>query len=259
MTSTLALKKSDYESEVGEYHGFGMTAEEWSARDLQIVQADVKAGLRKFYFCGHPWTFLNPLTTLTLESGAKTIPLPESFGGMDGGQRILVLGSSNQRVTVLPLSAPQKVEQMYQSSTQTGRPQMIAQRPIKNVPSGSTQRSELVVYPLADQAYTLKMHHFFTPDYLTDVNQPYAMGGPEHHQTILHCCLAQAELTRDNMLGVHNVAADRLLAQSMQIDRRKQPKKLGRDIDRSDELIGDDNFRGQTEATGMTYNGIFYS
>ena len=266
MTSTLALKKADFESEVGEFMGWGRGTVDgdpaWSTQKTTIIKMDVKSGLRRFYFNGHPWTFLNPMATLILPSGNTTIRLPDDFGGVDGGTQILVMDSNGGRIGILSLTGPGRVEQMYLDQSSTGSPRMIAQRPLKGQNIGKMQASEMVVYPTADQDYTLKFHYFFTPDYLLDVAQPYAAGGVEHHETIMECCLAVAEARRDNTLTVHASEAQRLLEQSIRLDRRRQPKKLGYNRDHSDRIDdqhwNDWNDHGLSNSSGVIINGVQY-
>lgn len=262
MTSTLALKKADYESEVGDFMGWGRGTLggdiAWTAAKIIKIHMDVASGLRRFYYCGHPWTFLNLMATLTLKSGSTTVQMPEDFCGLEGGTKALVLNSTGSRIALLDFLGAGRVQQAFADSGSSGPPQMIAQRPVKMMAAGKLQRSELLIYPEADQDYTLKFPYFFTQDYLLDVTQPYAYGGVEHHETILECCVAVAEIRRDNAMGVHSMEAQRLLQMSIQIDRRKQPKKLGYNRDLSDGIEEDWNSRGQTTSGGVVINGISY-
>jgi hypothetical protein len=266
MNSTLALQKSDYEAEVGEFMGRGRglgTANDpaWSSEDDTKIKFDVKSGLRRFYWPGHVWSFLKPFATLTLTSGESSVELPDDFGGVDQGARCLVIDPDGNGVMTLTFCGPQSVEAAIVGNTgSTGLPVMIAQRPQKEMANGKMQRSELIVFPEADQTYTLKFPYFITPNYLLDVTQPFAYGGVEHHETILECCLAVAELRRDNILGVHSAESQRLLQRSVEMDRLKQPKRLGMNLDYSDHVDYDPlNTRGWTPGGGVTINGTLYT
>lgn len=238
MNSTLALAKVDFESELGYFMGVGYGAlrgdPAWSTRDTQQIEMDVASGLRRWYFCGHPWSFLRQTATLTLAAGATTIPIPEGFAGLDNGTEIIVLDASGNRISRLFCGNVNKVQGGLGLGVTTGMPGMICLRPIKNVETGKLQRTEFYVWPAADQAYTFTFPYFFTPDYLLDPKQPYALGGVEHHEAILEQCLAVAEARRDNTMSVHAMEAKRLLEISIQIDQRQQPIKLGYNRDRSD-------------------------
>lgn len=262
MNSTLALKKAHYESEVAEFRGFGRGEDAgdtaWTDKMLTTIQMDVASGLRRFYYCGHPWTFLKPYASLTLPDGATTVQLPDDFGGVDQAAMVVVANSDGQYVAELSFEGAGKVVRLSSESTSSGPPVCIAQRPLKQMQSGKMQRSELYVFPTSDQDYTLTFPYFITPNYLLDVTQPFAYGGIEHHETILECCLAVAEARRDNQLGVHSNEAQRLLQQSIQIDRRKQPTRIGYNGDRSDCLWADDVFSRVNQSNGVVINGVTY-
>ncbi len=260
MPSPLALKKADYQAEMGSYLGWGRT--EWAddeGKDAKM-QMDTASALRRFYWPGHPWSFLKQPVSLTLLTGETTVAIPESYAGLDGGTEISVLDSSDNRIAKLMPIHWGTVQARFGSGTSTGSPLLISQRPVKNVPPGTTQRSEFYIWPEADQDYTLTFPAFYTPDYLLDAKFPYALGGIEHHETILEICLSVVELRRDNMRGVHNQEAEIMLRKSIAMDMRKQPIKLGVNRDRSDgpefdrwNGHGFGSFQG-----GVTIDGIRY-
>ncbi len=266
MNSTLALKKSDYEQEVGEFMGWGRGEaagdtpwEEVGQFVEQKILMDVKSGLRRFYWCGHPWSFLKPLATVTLRTGASTVSLPDDYGGVDGGAEVQIVNEGGVGLCPLKLIGPGEVKRLHtESPDSSGSPRAIAHRPMKTMPDGAMQLQELYVFPSADQDYTLTLPYYFTPNYLLDVT-PYAYGGVEHHETILECCLAAAELRRDNVSGIHSAEAPRLIQVSISMDRRKQPTRLGYNRDRSDGQEDDWNGRGRTIGGGITINGTLYT
>ena len=270
MTSTLAISKAVYEAELGDFMGWGRGTVgangvlTWPGDEQTRLQIDVASGLRRFYFCGHPWSFLDPKETLTFTAGQQTITLPEDFGGVQGGASALILDSNGNKVGVLSFVGASLVEQCYEDTTSTGIPRRICYRPIKKMQAGRLQREELLVWPIPDQAYQVVFHYFITPDFLTDVTQPYAYGGVDHHETILELCLAVAEMRRDNAALVHGPESLRLLELSKVIDKRKKPTRLGYNRDRSDDRIDDhwwDNWGGNqvTTSNGVWINGILYN
>lgn len=265
MNSTLALQKRDYESEVGDFMGWGRGEhggdEDWPADKVIKIQMDVKSGLRRFYYCSHPWSFLNPMAETILASGTTSTVLPDDFGGIDGGTKATLLNSNQTYIRPLWFTGPQRVTQAEaELSESTGCPRIIAIRPVKGMASGKMQRWELAYFPETDQAYTLAFPYFVTPDYLLDVTQPFAYGGVEHHETILESCLAVAEMRRDNNAGVHAMEFQRLLAMSIAIDRRKQPTNLGPSYDSSDGVDWDKyNGHGYVTEEGVLINGVRYT
>src|SRR5690242_19895976 len=105
MQSTLALRKSDFESAVGDFMGMGRNTEEWTDdEEIARVREDVATALRKFYFCGHPWSFLKPAAQVTLLTGNSTTALPDDFCGTDAGTMVSVLNSSDVAIWQVKLS-----------------------------------------------------------------------------------------------------------------------------------------------------------
>lgn len=275
MNSTLALKKSQYEAEVGYFMGFQRGEEfgdpAWDDNQRVTIQFDVASGLRRFYYCDHPWSFLNPFASLTLHEDASEVLLPDDCMGVDGGTKVSVSNSSTgQWLLSLNFRNPALVHQALLSMPDaTGLPQIMGMEPIKGIPVGQMQRFRMVMFPKADRDYVLTFPYTLTANYLLDVLQPYAYGGVEHHETILESCLAVAELRRDNRIGVHATEFQRLLAISMHKDRLKNPTVLGMNMDRSDgpDLLRRNpnqqawmNGRGWTNAGGgVTIDGTYYS
>lgn len=267
MNSTLALKKSDYESEVGEYRGFGRGVlggeDAWSTSSTTIIQLDVKSGLHRFYYCGHPWSFLKPFAQVILPQGETSTTLPDDFGGIDGGTKASLQNQSALFLRWLDFTGPSRVVQSIAlTPSAVGIPRMLAIRPLKTMGPGKMQTHELIFFPKTDQDYTIIFPYFITPNYLLEPSQPFAYGGVEHHQTILEMCLAVAEQRRINQLGVHNQEALRLLELSKDIDRRQQPTNLGPNVDMSDNVgwwnrryneHGWSNLGG-----GVRINGVLY-
>ena len=263
MNSTLALAKADYEKEVGYFLGYGRGAgdgdSEWTADQQIIITADVKSGLRRWYYCGHPWSFLKPFAAIAIPEGATTVELPDDFGGIDGGTTANLTNSSNSFLARLQFKNPGKVLQALSEATAaTGPTRIISIRPVKALKPGKMQTQELYFFPEADQDYTLTFPYFVTPNYLLD-HTPYAYGGVEHHEAILESCLAVAEARRDNAMNVHSAEFKRLLQLSVEIDRRKQPTNLGQNRDTSDG-VGFDQWNGHGwQATGgVTINDVYY-
>lgn len=266
MNSTLALAKSDYEQEVGAFWGFGRGKDAgnpaWQPSQVTNIQADVKAGLRAWYYCGHAWSFMKPFCQITLPKGSTTVTLPDDFGGVDGGERACLTNTSLLFLQWLPFTGPPKVQQaLSQLPNAVGITRLISVRPIKKMESGKMQRDELFFFPKADQDYTVTFPYFFTPNYLLDVKQPYAFGGVEHHEAIKESCLAAAEKRRGGETA-HQAEFQRLLQLSMQIDRRRQPTNLGQNLDNSDRGNPWEKYAGHgwsNNGGGVTINGTLYT
>lgn len=264
MNSTLAIAKSEYESEMGEYMGWGRGLnggdQDWTPDKVIKIQFDMKSGLRRWYFCGHNWSFLRPFATLTLKTGETTVQLPDDFCGVDGGTKLSVTNDDACPIGQFPLvGAGRVVQALAETPSTTGVPRLFAQRPKKTVAPGKIQTSELIVFPEADQDYTIRLPYTIAPDYLIETITPYPLGGVEHHEAILAQCLAVAELRRDNTLGVMNIDAEKMLQRAKDNDRRKNPNNLGQNRDTSDGVDWDRyNGHGWTQGGGVVINGINY-
>lgn len=267
MNSTLALAKADYEAEVGYFLGLGYGPSRgdpaWSTRDATTIKMDVSSGLKRWYFCGHSWSFLKPFAQLTLAQGTTTLTLPDDFGGIDGGTQASLTNTDLLFLRWLPFTGPARVLQaLSELPNAVGITRLLSIRPLKAMLPGQMQQWELYFFPETDQSYVITFPYFITPNYLIDVTQPYAYGGIEHHETILESCLAVAEARRGDQMGVHANEFQRLLQQSIDIDRRKQPTNMGQNWDRSDGVNWDEKWNGHgwsNSGGGVTINGVLYS
>jgi hypothetical protein len=69
---SIGLTYAQIKAEVGHYLGYGRTVTAWTGNQLADVVASIRSGLRQFYWppavggYAHQWTFLRPVTTLSL-------------------------------------------------------------------------------------------------------------------------------------------------------------------------------------------------
>lgn len=265
MESSLALKLSDLESEVGFFLGYGRgtnaSESAWTTEQQNQITAVVKKGLRRFYYptpingLMYDWSFLRPVATLTLHSGATTVALPDDFGSPE--DVITVSNSSQDILGPLRLTNEARIRQQYvEWPGATGRPQLAAQQPLKNT-SSTGQRFQLAIWPAADQDYTLQLSYYILPDYPVEL-RPYPYGGAAHAETILESCLAAAEETIDDSPGTHAGAFMARLMASINFDRKNKPQNLGYNGDRSDARDWypkeNENYWNST----ITVNGVQY-
>lgn len=252
MEPTLNAAFSDLQTDVANYLGYNPVLVVGS-KEASDVDRCVRGGLRKFYHCGYDWSFLKPVASLPFASGASTVLLPDDFGGPEGRVTVKTTGSTSQP-WLIDWRNEGEVRQMYSGMPSfTGPPMYVAQEPLNGTTATGSTRSQLLIFPLADQAYTLQMAYYVNPNYLTGA-LPYAYGGPQHAETILECCLSVAELILDDQAGVHAQEMERMLAVSQDVDRRMKPQKIGKNIDRSD-LPMFDKRQVHWWAPAATYNG----
>lgn len=241
--STLSLKLTDLEGEVGYVLGWGRGPdngeEEWTANKLRDIRSAVETALRMFYFqaqldprdAAHEWSFLRPTAELTLASGERTVRLPDDFGGFEG--EMAVTQTSNGTFNPVRLTNEGFIDTNYSAYPDvTGRPVWAAERVLKGTSQTAGSRSELYIWPQADAAYTLRIAYYFLPNYLTAAN-PYPYGGAAHAETFKAAARAAAEMVLDGEPGPEMQNYMVRLAASIAYDRRHRPKTLGRNTDRS--------------------------
>ena len=259
MESGLTLKKVDFEIKVSRYAGYPIGEANGGDRDptakqSSIVTDCVESGLRRFYFCGYKWSFLRPIATLSLASGASAVVLPDDFGGVEG--RISVSDTSDGIFNPVNFMNPMLVEQMYSESPDaTGRPQVASMRAIKGTDRQKGQRNELYIFPIADARYVLKFQYYLLAG-LPDVTHPFPYGGAEHSETILLSCLAVHEERYDNVMnGPQAMAFARQLSASQAMDNRKKEQVIGYNADNSDRFGSSIAFN----YPAALYNGVDFS
>lgn len=242
--STLNMPMSDLTGEVGAYLGWGRDSDGWTSSKATEIKACTGTMLRKFYFqavdrngTSHNWTFLKPVATIELPLGHTTAPLPDDFGGFEGRVTVSQVGLSGG-FWPLPLIAEEQIRVKYAAQPAiTGRPIAAAEQQVKGTTPTRSNRSQLLVYPIPDNAYVLQVPYYILPDYLTVLN-PWAYGGAAHAETMKAGARSAAELYLDNAPGSETANYMQCLQASIQYDRRHQPKSLGINRDSSDYLMG---------------------
>lgn len=268
MESTLSLKKSHFEGEVGLFLGYGRgTAngdEAWDTLTEATIKSIVNSGYRQFIFppaidgnqSPYDWSFLKPEKSLTLASGSRTLALPDDCGaGIEGN--ITVSSSDSSCYQDVCIVNEGVIRMMFADAPDsTGYPQYAAIRPTKGTAQNHGQTFELYIYPEADADYTLTFTYYVIPDALTD-NYPYCYGGAAHAETILESCLAIAEERLDDQHGgVHGRKFRERLIASIGLDRRMKPQKLGYNGDRTEKRYRRER-HGWIDA--VTFGGVEYS
>lgn len=243
--STLVLGYNDYIWRVGDFLGWGRGVLNgdvaYSTAEQARLDDCVASGIRQFYFPpplqpgGSPydWSFLHPVHTDTLATGASFISLPDDFGGFEG-----FLTCSPGVSTTVPwkvrLYNEANIREAFAKCPQaSGPPTMCALNVLKGTTSVAGQRTQLLFYPLSDQTYQVQFQYYLLPDYLSGSN-PYVYGGASHVETVLESCLSIAEQRLDNQPGVHTAKFMERLAASIGQDRKNKAEVFGYNGDRSD-------------------------
>lgn len=238
-SGTLSLTYYDYLGEIGAYLGYGRGDQgdnadvAWTdSQNTKVVRA-VAAGQRQFYYppilegerSAHRWTFLKPVASIVLASGAQTVKLPADFGGFEGP--ITCTASSRTVPGTIDLVGEGKVREQYAvNDDTTGSPLYVALQPLKGVSVDESSRWQLYVWPEADAAYTFQFPYFILPSALSGA-KPYSYGGDQHVETVMASCLERAEFYEDNRRGINYANFLDKLATSVSIDRDMQPQEYG--------------------------------
>jgi hypothetical protein len=265
--STLSVVWQELQGRIGSYLGWGSGAfygnTAWTSQQQFEIDGINASGLRQFYFppatdispAGYNWDFLTPVATIDWPLGTQiAVALPDDFSGAEGPLTVLTVANTAQPWQV-EWRSEAALRQLYGTTpSMIGPPMFAALVPVKGVGATQGQRSQLMIFPLADQDYTLQFRYYILPNYLS-TPFPYAYGGAQHSETILESCLAIAETRLDDSDGVHQDRFMERLKASIAMDRKTKPQRLGYNRDRSDEQ-GLFN-RGDVHywAPAATYNG----
>jgi len=245
--STLSISKDELSQSIGVFCGYGRgtLGDEiaWTTRQQNRIDDCLKSGVRNFYWPKspdgspqHSWTFLRPVTSLTLAAGESQVDLPDDYGGTD--ESLTFSGSAGTALRLsLTLSPDAYIRQAYSlagSGTPTkGTPRMVSQISLKGISIPIGQRFALHFYPVADVDYAFEIRYSILADALSST-KPWVYGGAAHTETIIESCLAGAEQRVFDTKGVHSANYLELLKVSIDLDKRFQPISLGYNADYSD-------------------------
>jgi hypothetical protein len=241
--STLNLKKADLESKVGIFLGWGGGANlddtPWTTMQANRIKDAVDSGYRQFLVPApdqngesHDWSFLRPVGSAVLANGEQAVLMSDDYGSLEG--TVTVTQTSTDSHWPVQVTGEGRIREMYAKlPSATGRPLWAAERPLRGTGQEKSSRYELVVYPQANEDFTLEFAYYLLPEALTDRN-PFCYGGMQHAETILESCLAVAEERINDERGIHSQKFAERLAASIAIDRRNKAQLVGYNGDRSD-------------------------
>lgn len=238
MESTLNLSRAELQIEVGDHAGFGPVVEDFTDTQLDRVNRAIKTGLSYFYFpANYEWSFLKPVREITLASGATTVALPDDFNWLDG--HVIPASSDGESQFAIPVRSEGEVLALQAACPNaSGRPRVCCVQALRGTDGKESSRMQLLVYPEADQAYTLQVKYSILPNALTDAN-PYFYGGANHAQTIKAACKFAYSEAWDGMQMASEFGQNfqRLLQMSVEQDTKRKPNNFGANLDTSDRLM----------------------
>lgn len=235
--STLNLSKSELEIEVSVHAGFGPTVDtdSLSAEQLRRIASSIKTGLSYFYFpAGYEWSFLKPVASLTLAEGETVVALPDDFNWLN--DKIIPASSGGSSQFAIQVRGEGEVLELFAGLPNvTARPAVCCVQALRGTQVNESSRSQLLIYPTADQDYTLQVPYSIIPEMLTD-QAPYFYGGANHAQTIKAACKFAYSEAWDGMAMSQEFGQSfqRMMQMSIEQDRKRKPSNFGYNGDGSD-------------------------
>lgn len=252
---TLSITYNELQQAVGRYLGYGrIYGPDNGSAEWADIEDCIKSGLRQFYAPPpmesngglHHWSFLRPVTALSLVAGIADYDMPDDFGGLNGVMTYPDWAASKPVI----VGSESDIRTLRQLRPQTGKPTHAAIRP-KASDGTAEQTFEMILWPTPDADIELTYRYYVLPRALSDTN-PYPYGGAAHSETILESCLAIAEQRLNDQKSIHWEKFLQRLAASIQIDRKTAGADfLGYNADCSDNAVCLTNNRCDT----VTVNG----
>jgi hypothetical protein len=180
----------------------------------------VKSGYLRF-LTAYDWTFRRRYASLSFESGVYEYDLPQDFGGL----RTPFQFTAQTGYPPMEERAEAEIMELRGYGENSSYPQYYAVRSGKYAPE-TGQVYEIIVWPTPDSTYTAYYSYYYMPPMMSNDND-VPMGGAEHSEAILKYCLMVAEEEGDEQPGPQAAAAQTLLADSIRIDKRREPSRLG--------------------------------
>ena len=197
-----------------------------------VIDSIIEGGLFRFYFpppsemtlpdateaqkerlrrAPHSWSFLQLTVEITTVANQSEYELPLDFGNFLG-EPTTSRSDSNR----LAIAQESHLRQLINAEGTTDNPQYCAKKIVSG--EGSVQsRASLLVYPIPAQVETITVQYSVVPPRLTD-EYPWPLGGSEHAQAILACCLAVMEERSGSGAQVYRQKMIDTLASSVLLD-----------------------------------------
>jgi len=241
----LQLKFSELYDEVSRFLGtYGSSGA--SGTSLTNAKNIVHAGYRKF-LDSHTWSFLRNTESLITMSGTYIYPMPDDFISLIGTFQF----DDDDAFPPLEERPIDDVWDMRAVSTYSNYPEYFAIRPGKYTKE-TGQGWEVVFYPTPDAAYTLHfLYELYPPKLEGDNDIP--IGYVDTSEALKACCLAEAEYSKDEVMGVQSQVAQQKLAPCIRRDLLRRPKSLGYNADYKGYSAWD-IARGSYRVSNVNYN-----
>lgn len=266
METALTLTYDELQKQVSDYAYGTRNLRRINADDLERLESVCFNGLRRFYYpqqlninISHDWSFLVSNFDFYTETSVPDYVMPFNFGGAIGP--LHHDPADNVRTSITKVT-PNKITWQRQSNiTIVNWPTMYAE---SSVSSGGrqSQRWQLMLWPTPAAVYHFHGRMRIQP-LAPNGNQIYLYGGPEHSQTIIEACLAEAELKIDGQPGAHAAAFQQCMLTSVTLDSSMHSAELvgynGDGDGRWDQSLMRPDGRGFENFGSVTVGGQVYS
>ena len=233
-SANIAITLEELSIIIANDRGYSVDPTKWNANQTFVINQIVTSGVAQVYSpppvngekVSPDWTFLKPITQISLPCGMQTIRMPDDFGSVDGP---IAVQTSTQTGTPWWIDWKNEnfIYQMYQTNPQiTGPPKFAAETVLRNINPPAGQARGLVFFPIPDQDYLLQVKYSIIPERLSG-SQPYTYGGPRFRELFIASCLAYAEQKFDNNRGVMTARFNEMLMAAVSEDNKNRPQKLG--------------------------------
>lgn len=264
--TALTLTYDELQKQVADYMFGTRNLKRVNADDTERLQSVVFNGLRKFYYpqqlgvqFTHDWSFLVTDFDFKTEASTPDYVMPFDFGGTVGPMHHD--GADNVRTSLTKVTVNKILFQRQTLLSITNWPTMYAESPVNQGGRAST-RWKLMLWPTPSAVYRLHGRMRIQP-LAPNGAQMYLYGGPEHSQTIIESCLAEAELKYENQPGAHAAAFQSCLLTSIALDHSMHGPELlgynGDGDDRRDSSLLRPDGRGFENFAAVTVGGTDYS
>lgn len=199
----------------------------FTADQTDDIEMCLTRGLRRVY-TAHNWSFFRPKKYITTVAGTYSYALPTGYEGIETEMHYEP-GESDFYPPVRERHDSEILRlQADNDASDYDRPRYFSVRTNEfNATVGSTK--QLILYPTPDAVYVLSARMTLRPVAIDSVNQ-YPVGAEQLSAVILEACLAEAEVSMDDTIGIHGKRFDELLPFAIQADMRSStPRTLGGD------------------------------
>ena len=173
-------------------------------------------------------TSVTVATASNYQLARPEVPLDEAFDSVTNDSDLTYYPSPDCWYPPVKWRHDATIRQLEGNNPEFDRPVFYSVRTVRFDPTVGS-RKVLALYPIPDQAYTLRVPMHLRPVLLDEVNL-YAIGGEVLSQVILEACLASAEHNFEEREHVHEKRFMELIGLAIRDDQeRSSPTSLGLD------------------------------